>query len=132
MPSARVNRLPRNQGFRKPYRASTDWPAGDSTYATKSAADCGCFGKASAPVGDLHVGVNAIVAAIAVAAAATTPDGIAAAAHHTPWAGVPFFALTALCTWMLYVTLTALPSALAAVDQAATAAATANPTGTGR
>jgi hypothetical protein len=89
--------------------------------ATRGTADCGCFGAASAPVGRLHVAVNATIAVLAAAAAATDPGGIATATSETPWAGVPFLGLTALLTWMVFVTLTALPATLAAARPKAAA-----------
>jgi hypothetical protein len=96
------------------------WFAHRLDRATRGTAGCGCFGANSAPVGRLHVAVNVVIAAIAVAAAATDLDGIAAATD-APWAGTPFLGLTALLTWMVYVTLTALPAALDAARPKAAA-----------
>ncbi|MEZ5204407.1 MAG: hypothetical protein R2701_08525 [Acidimicrobiales bacterium] len=93
------------------------WFAHRLDRATRGTGDCGCFGAASAPVGTLHVAVNLAIAAVAVAAIAFPADGIASAVDGTPWSGVPFLALTALLTWMTYVALTALPTAIAAARE---------------
>lgn len=82
---------------------------------TRGTASCGCFGDSSASVGTLHVGINLAITALLVGAVAFPTDGIAAATSETPWAGVPFLALTALLTWMVYVSLTALPELLDAM-----------------
>jgi Methylamine utilisation protein MauE len=86
---------------------------------TRGQASCGCFGDSSAPVGRLHVAVNLAVAAVVTGAIVQPPDGLATVAADTPWTGVPFLLLTALTTWMLYVTLTVLPTTLAAAKQEA-------------
>jgi len=86
--------------------------------ATRGTASCGCFGANSAPVGPLHVAINAVTATLVAAAVMWPVDGIAAAMSDTPWAGMPFLALTALLTWMVYVALTALPLALDAARPA--------------
>jgi hypothetical protein len=88
---------------------------------TRGQASCGCFGDSSAPVGRLHVGVNLAVAAVVSGAIMSPAEGIASTAADTPWAGVPFLLLTALTTWTLYVTLTVLPTTLAAARRDATA-----------
>jgi hypothetical protein len=81
---------------------------------SRGTADCGCFGAGSAPVGPVHVGVNLVLAALAALAVAWPTDGIGAAFADTPWSGLPFLAITALLTWMLFVSLTLLPTTLAA------------------
>ena len=82
---------------------------------TRGQASCGCFGDASAPVGRLHVVLNLAVAVVVAGAIVQPAEGIATVPADTPWAGVPFLALTALLTWMLYVSLTALPTLLDAM-----------------
>ena len=82
---------------------------------TRSTAPCGCFGASDAPVGTLHVVLNVAIAALAVGAAIRPTDGLAQATSETPWAGVPFFALTALLAWATYVALTLLPELQAAM-----------------
>lgn len=79
--------------------------------ATRGTASCGCFGSSSAPVGTLHVGINLALTALLVGAVALPTEGIASV-DGTPWAGLPFLALTALLTWMLYVSLTVVPATL--------------------
>jgi hypothetical protein len=101
------------------------WFAHRLERASRGTADCGCFGASSAPVGLLHVVVNAVIATLSLAAIALPVDGIATAITDTPWSGVPFLALTTLLTWMLYVTLTALPTTLAAAKRAVDAATAA-------
>jgi hypothetical protein len=88
--------------------------------ASRGTADCGCFGSSSAPVGPVHVGVNLALAACTLASVAWPTDGIASIGE-TPWAGVPFLLLTALLTWMIYVSLTVLPATLAAAKAPAPA-----------
>lgn len=56
------------------------------------AADCGCFGDSSAPVGPLHVGVNLALAAGAAWAAVVGSEGLVSALADDPGAA----ALTAL------------------------------------
>jgi hypothetical protein len=82
---------------------------------TRGQAPCGCFGNSSAPVGTVHVGINLAVAAVVAGAIVWPADGIAVVTSETPWAGVPFLSLTALLTWMLYVSLTALPTLFDAI-----------------
>lgn len=101
------------------------WFARRLDRASRGTADCGCFGARSAPVGPVHVGVNLVVTAVVAAAVAWPVDGIASTLEGAAWAGLPFLALTALLTWMLSVSLTALPAALAAAKQAASSAAAA-------
>lgn len=84
---------------------------------TRGQASCGCFGDASAPVGPLHVGINLAVAAVTALAIAWPAEGISTVPADSPWAGVPFLALTALATWMLYAALTVLPATAAAAKQ---------------
>lgn len=56
--------------------------------ATGEAADCGCFGDSSAPVGWAHVVVNLGLGAGGVAAAAVGADGLAAAGPSGAGVGV--------------------------------------------
>jgi hypothetical protein len=88
---------------------------------SRGQASCGCFGDSSAPVGRVHVAVNLAVAAVVSGAIMAPTEGIASTTTETPWAGVPFLLLTLLTTWMLSVTLTALPTTLAAARSEATA-----------
>jgi hypothetical protein len=58
---------------------------------------CGCFGAASsAPPGGLHVGVDAVSAAIAAGAAGAGVPGVRAAWADLPAAGVPHVALVVI------------------------------------
>lgn len=82
--------------------------------ASRGTASCGCFGASSAPVGSLHVVLNLATAAAVAGAIVKPADGLLAATSDTPWAGVPFFALTALLAWATYLALTALPALVAA------------------
>lgn len=81
---------------------------------SRGTAGCGCFGASSAPVGTLHVVLNLATAAAVAGATVRTTDGLLAATSDTPWAGVPFYAVTALLAWATYVALTALPALVAA------------------
>ena len=58
--------------------------------------------------------VDVAAAAVAAAAAVTRIDGLTTVLAHQPWAGVPFLVLVAITIWLLYLTLTALPTALRA------------------
>lgn len=81
---------------------------------SRGTADCGCFGASSAPVGTLHVVLNLATAAAVAGAVVKPSDDLLAAASDTPWAGAPFYAVTALLAWATYVALTALPALVAA------------------
>ncbi|MEZ5183734.1 MAG: hypothetical protein R2702_17935 [Acidimicrobiales bacterium] len=71
--------------------------------------------------------MNLAVTAVLLAAVAWPVDGIATTLDGLrDWGGVPFVGLTLLLTWMLSVSLTSLPAALAAAKQAAAGAAAAS------
>lgn len=89
--------------------------------ASRGTASCGCFGASSAPVGRLHVAVNLATAVLVAPAVFAPVDGIGQAVSDTPWAGVPFVALTALLAWAVYLTLTRLPELQAAMKPTGTA-----------
>ncbi|CAN5792401.1 hypothetical protein BH24ACT3_BH24ACT3_09740 [soil metagenome] len=73
-------------------------------------ASCGCFGATDNPLTVLHVAAN-VGAALLVAAAVLDPvPGVADVVAAQPLAGLPFLALTALCAWLAYATLTLLPA----------------------
>lgn len=80
---------------------------------TQDTPDCGCFGSKSAPVGKVHVGLNLAIAGICALAIAFPSDSVLSATN-TPWAGVPFVALTLLLCALIYAALTSLPLALSA------------------
>jgi hypothetical protein len=90
------------------------WFARRLDRATRGTASCGCFGASSAPVGTVHIAFDLATAVLLVGAVANPAAGIATAIDDTPWSGAPFLALTALLTWMAYVSLTILPATLAA------------------
>jgi hypothetical protein len=89
---------------------------------SRGKASCGCFGSSGAPLSRLHVVVDVVVAAVAVAAVARPVPGFVDAAAETPAAGVPFVGFTLLLAWLLQVVLTALPELQAAVRPTAQAA----------
>jgi hypothetical protein len=92
------------------------------------AAACGCFGSRSdAPVGRTHIAVTALAACVC-AVAATSPAGSAASVLRAqPLAGVPFVALVACGSWLVFLLLTEVPRlelAAAAFDRSGTGGAT--------
>lgn len=76
---------------------------------------CGCFGEASAPTSPVHVVVNLVGAALAMAAAAWPPGPITDVLGSQPFAAIPFLALVGLATWVWYALLVTLPEVLDAV-----------------
>lgn len=80
---------------------------------SRRAVPCGCFGSSTAPVGPLHVGVNAGLAAVGLASTVWPTGGIASISH-TPLAGTLFVTFTVLLAWLLLVALTTLPELMAA------------------
>ena len=76
---------------------------------------CGCFGvETTAPPGVLHLVLNVAAAGVAVAVALGPPAGGAARVlTGQPLAGLPLLAATAVCGWLAYLVLSALPEALA-------------------
>ncbi|MGH9167443.1 MAG: MauE/DoxX family redox-associated membrane protein [Acidimicrobiia bacterium] len=75
---------------------------------------CGCFGHPDAPPTVTHLVVN-LGAAVAAGVAASAPlPGLMAVLADQPAGGVPFVLFIALTSYLLYLTLTALPAALAA------------------
>lgn len=84
--------------------------------ATRGTASCGCFGASNAPLTNLHVGVDLVIAGIAALAVADPVPGIFTVAADTPWAGIPFLAFTVLLAWLVQVLLTGLPELQAAAN----------------
>ena len=82
-------------------------------------AGCGCFGEARTPASSLHVVLNLALAATAVLGAIAPPGGVADVLAVQPLAGIPFLALTALCTWLAFVAFTLLPEVTAAAAERA-------------
>jgi hypothetical protein len=76
-------------------------------------ASCGCFGHPDAPATVLHLAVNLGAAVVAGVAASVPLPGLMAVLDQQP-AGLPFVLLIALTTYLLYLALTALPTAVAA------------------
>ncbi len=86
---------------------------------TGEAADCGCFGDHSAPVGWSHVALNLALAGAAAVAALTAADGLAAAGD-APVATLAVAGLAGLAAWGTEALLTDLPAlrALRVADEA--------------
>ena len=78
------------------------------------AVSCGCFGRSSAPPTLVHVAVDAVASAIAVAAVVVDAPGLLDLRESSPAAGVPLIGLTALAVWLTVAVLTVLPEALVA------------------
>lgn len=75
-----------------------------------SGASCGCFGETRRPVTGVHLALNGVVAALAVAAVAWPVPAVAEVVADQPLAGLPLVALVALATWLAYLALTLLPT----------------------
>ncbi len=84
---------------------------------SRGRADCGCFGRSSAPVSSLHIWVNLVVAAIAALTLFDPVPHLLDAARDTPWSGAPFVGLVVLLSWQLVMVLTVLARVRAAVDR---------------
>jgi len=78
------------------------------------AVSCGCFGRSSAPPTLVHVAVDAVASAIAVAAVVVDAPGLLDLRESSPAAGVALIGLTALAVWLTVAVLTVLPEALVA------------------
>ena len=78
-------------------------------------APCGCFGADDVGASVEHVWVNAGLALIAAVAAVQGVPGLVSAIDGQPLAGVPFLLVTAVCGWLLFALLTALPDLRAAL-----------------
>lgn len=84
---------------------------------TRPSASCGCFGEEDVPLTALHVGVDALLAAAAVAAVVTGAPGVAGlGAGGVTWLVVPLAALATLVVRMLLVDLPVLADAMQAVE----------------
>lgn len=76
---------------------------------SRGRADCGCFGRVSAPASRLHVYVNLALAATALATLVDPVPQLGDALALTPWSGIPLVFLVAVLSWQVVVTLTILP-----------------------
>lgn len=85
---------------------------------TGEAADCGCFGDHSAPVGWSHVLVNLALGTGAAVAAAAPADGLATGLSDSPLATVAVVALAGLAAWGIQAVLTDLPAVRALAEGA--------------
>ena len=75
---------------------------------------CGCFGKADTPPSAVHVAMNLGLALFAGVVAVAGGVDVLGVIAEQPLAGVPFVLWVALGTWLVFVSLTALPRSLAA------------------
>ena len=76
---------------------------------------CGCFGKADTPPSAVHVVIDLAAAGVAASVASTAasvalPDVVA----DQPLLGIPFVLLVAIGSYLVFLSLTALPKTLAA------------------
>ncbi len=73
-------------------------------------ATCGCFGTPDTPATRLHLVVDLLLAAVAAVVAGTIAAApLPSLLNQQPWHGVPLVLLALACTWLLGLTLTALP-----------------------
>jgi hypothetical protein len=76
---------------------------------------CGCFGTPDTPATGLHVIVNVALAIAAAAVAIAGPTGtIVSVLARQPAHGLPLLAVSALCTWLAYLTISVLAKLQAA------------------
>lgn len=80
------------------------------------AGSCGCLGAADTPPSRVHVALNLIAAAAAVAASLSPPTPLVSLAHADPLAGVIVVVAVATAAYLAAATMTLLPSALAAYE----------------
>lgn len=78
------------------------------------ATDCGCFGSRSAPMTQVHVVLNALMAAIAAAGAIVAVPGLSDIRDELPWAGIPQLGFIILGALLIVALMTVLPETLAA------------------
>jgi hypothetical protein len=80
-----------------------------------SIASCGCFGKPDTPATMVHLIVNVALAASALAVAAADP---ASSLWHVlsgePGHGIPLILASALCAWLVYLSISVLSEVQAA------------------
>ena len=76
---------------------------------SRGRADCGCFGRASAPASRIHVYVNLVLAAVALSTLVDPVPHLGDALALTPWSGIPLLLLIAIMSWQVVVVLTVLP-----------------------
>jgi hypothetical protein len=77
-------------------------------------ASCGCFGRADAPVGGVHLAVNAAAFGIAAAAALRPPGRFGGLFEDGALHGVVGVGQSALLAYLAFLLLTALPALTAA------------------
>jgi hypothetical protein len=83
--------------------------------ATRAGTDiqsCGCFGTVDTPPSAVHVVVNLVLAAAALAAAATGLPTLADLLATQQWGGLPFLLLVVVTVYLGFVLLAVLPLAL--------------------
>lgn len=69
-------------------------------------ASCGCFGTPDTPATVLHAVVNAVLAASAIAVAASGQTAtLASMLGHQPWDGVPLAGASVLGVWLCFLVL---------------------------
>jgi hypothetical protein len=79
---------------------------------TNSTTSCGCFGRHSGRTTFLHVAIDAVVAAVALATGIADAPGFLQARGELPVNGFVFAGLAALGAWLVIAALTVLPDAL--------------------
>jgi hypothetical protein len=79
-----------------------------------ASASCGCFGSADAPLGRAHLVVDVAAATVAFAAASTSPPPLGALSGLSPGVAAVAVGQTLVLTWLVYLSITALPALAAA------------------
>jgi hypothetical protein len=76
-------------------------------------ATCGCFGKADTPPSLVHLGLNVVAAAAAVAVVVDPGVSVSAVLADQPLGGIPFLVLVVTGVLLSFLALTLLPRNLA-------------------
>ena len=77
-------------------------------------ATCGCFGRPDTPPTALHLVIDLVLAAAAVAAGAPSGGTLVTQLAHQPWAGLPLVFVSAVGLWLTALALSALAALTAA------------------
>lgn len=75
---------------------------------------CGCFGRADTPPSAIHVATNVALAGVAAVVAIGGGVDVIGVVADQPLAGVPFVLWVGLGSWLVFLSMTALPRTLAA------------------
>jgi hypothetical protein len=92
-----------------------------------AAVSCGCFGRSSTPPTLVHLAVDTVAAAVALAAAVTSAPGFLEMRPDLPGAGTVYLVVSFVAVGLTVVVLTALPEALVAARRTPSSGSSARP-----